>query len=485
MKPHCLLIRLVILAVLLSACTTATLAPTPTPPPVSGPATVPTQPSASPVVLKLEGSGGTKTLTMDDLKALPATEGWAGIKNSTGKITVPARYKGVTADELCKLVGGIGPDTGVNLTAKDGYAMTISYDQITQGDFITYDPGTGDEIKAHDPLTVVIAYEKEGQPLPEDTEGPLKLVVVSAKNNQVVDGHWAVKWITQITVKSLAQEWKLPLEGVIAEDMDRGTFQSCASPSCHGKTWTDDRAQVWSGVPLWLLAGRVDDETKHGDNAYNEKLADQGYTLEIVAADGYTATFDSLRVKRNDKIIVAYLVNNNPLDDKYFPLRLVGSDLANKEMVGQIAKITIRMAQQAATTPEATKASQLQATQAPPASGNTALTITGMVDKELALTMDALKSVGIVKIKAEHPKSGTQDYEGVRLNALLDQAQVKADATKLVIASSDGYTTEVGLAQVRQCADCLLALSGSKLNAVMPGMDSSFWAKDVVKIEVK
>jgi hypothetical protein len=191
MKPHCLLIRLVILAVLLSACTTATLAPTPTPPPVSGPATVPTQPSASPVVLKLEGSGGTKTLTMDDLKALPATEGWAGIKNSTGKITVPARYKGVTADELCKLVGGIGPDTGVNLTAKDGYAMTISYDQITQGDFITYDPGTGDEIKAHDPLTVVIAYEKEGQPLPEDTEGPLKLVVVSAKNNQVVDGHWA------------------------------------------------------------------------------------------------------------------------------------------------------------------------------------------------------------------------------------------------------------------------------------------------------
>ncbi len=40
---------------------------------------------------------------MDDLKALPATEGWAGIESSTGKITLPEHFKGVAIDELCKL----------------------------------------------------------------------------------------------------------------------------------------------------------------------------------------------------------------------------------------------------------------------------------------------------------------------------------------------------------------------------------------------
>jgi DMSO/TMAO reductase YedYZ molybdopterin-dependent catalytic subunit len=481
MKLTRLLIGLIVLAVLLSACATATPTPVPTQPPAAAPTSAPTQPAAAPVVLKLEGPGGSKMLTMDDLKALPATEGWAGIKSSTGKITVPERFKGVAVDELCKLVGGLSPNTGVSVVAKDGYAMTISYDQIANGDFITYDPGTGDEIKPKDPLKVIIAYEKEGKPLPEDSAGTLRLVVVTAKNNQVVDGHWSVKWVNQIAVKSLAQEWKLPLGGAITEDMDRGTFQSCAAPACHGKTWTDGKAQVWSGVPLWLLAGRVDDEVKHSDGAYNDKLADQDYPVHVVAVDGYKVVLESARIKRNSNILVAYLVNGNPLDDKDFPLRLVGSDLQPNEMVGRIIKINLMLAAQSASTPQPTAA----ATAAPAAAGNAALTITGAVDKPQTLTMEALKGMSVVKITAEHPKKGKQDYEGVRLSALLDQAQVKSSATKLILSSSDGFTTEVTLADVRQCADCLLAFNAGKLDAVMPGMQSNFWARDVVKIEVK
>jgi DMSO/TMAO reductase YedYZ molybdopterin-dependent catalytic subunit len=460
------------------ACTTApTVAPRP-------PAAEPTKAPAAapaPVVLKLEGSGGAKSLTMNDLKALPAAEGWAGIKSSTGKITVPERYKGVALAELCKAVGGITPNTGVTLTAKDGYAMTISYDQITLGDFITYDPGTGDELKTKDALTVLIAYEREGKPLPDDGDGPLKLVVISAKNNQVVDGHWAVKWVTQIAIKSLAQEWKLSLSGAIKEEMDRGTFQSCSAPACHGRTWTDDKAQVWSGVPLYLIAGRIDDETKHGDDSYNEPLAKKGYTLQIVSADGTKVVLDSERTYRNKKLIVAYLVNNNPLGDKDFPLRLVGADLKSNEMVGKITKIDLIMAAQTTPTPKPV----VSATQAPVPAGSFALTIIGAVDNPQFLKTEALKVMQAVKIKAEHPKQGMQDYEGVRLNALLDLASVKSSATKLVMTSSDGFVSEVMLADVRKCADCLLAYSDKKLNAAMPGMLSNFWAKDVVKIEVK
>jgi DMSO/TMAO reductase YedYZ molybdopterin-dependent catalytic subunit len=485
MKRIRLFAVLIVLALLLSACATAstpTPGPAPAQPPAASATSAPSTPAATAaIVLKLEGPSGTKTLTLDEVKALAATTGWAGIKSSTGKITVPEQYKGVALDELCKQVGGISPNTGVNLAAKDGYAMTVSYDQITKGDFTTYDPGTGDELKTHDPLTVIIAYERGGKPLPDDTDGPLKLVVVSAKNNQVVDGHWSVKWIKEITIKSLAQEWKLPLAGAITEDMDRGTFQSCAALSCHGQTWTDGKAQVWTGVPLWLLAGRVDDEVKHGDGAYNDKLADQGYQVHVVAVDGYKVALESARIKRDNNILVAYLVNGNPLDDKDFPLRLVGSDLQSNEMVGRIAKINLMLG---AAQPTATPKPSVVATPAP-AAGNAALTITGAVDKPQTLTMDALKAMQVVKITADHPKKGKQDYEGVRLSTLLDLAQAKSSAAKLILYSSDGFTTEVAWADLHGCADCMLAFNAGKLDAVMPGMQSNFWAKDVVKLEVK
>ncbi len=488
MKQFVILVSILLAAVIVVACASPTPTVVPTVAPAPPKASVPTQTPVAAPVLKLEGLGSVKSLTMDDLKAMPVAQGWAGIKSSTGRITVPEQYKGVSVTDLCKLVGGISPNTGITLTAKDGYAMTISYDQITAGDFITYDPGTGDEVKIKDALTVIIAYEKEGKPLPADSDGPLKLVVISAKNNQVVDGHWAVKWITQIAVKALAQEWKLPMGGAITEEMDRGTFQSCAAPACHGKTWTDEKNQVWSGVPLWWLAGRVDDETKHGDFAYNEKVADQGYQVHVVSVDGTKVVLESARVKRNNNIIVAYLVNNNPLNEKDAPLRLVGSDLKSNETVGRISKINLMLAAaQAAPTTKPTETPKPAATATPAtaAPSNAALTITGSVNKSLSLTMDALKALTVVKLKAEHPKQGLQEYEGIRLIGLLDQAQVKESATKLVMSSSDGFTSEVMLADVKKCADCLIAFRSGKLDAVMPGMQSSFWAKDVVKIEVR
>jgi DMSO/TMAO reductase YedYZ molybdopterin-dependent catalytic subunit len=118
--------------------------------------------------------------------------------------------------------------------------------------------------------------------------------------------------------------------------------------------------------------------------------------------------------------------------------------------------------------------------------GGAALTVTGMVDNELKLAMDALKGLEVVKVTADHPKTGTETDQGVRLNALLDQAKVKADAKSLVFTAGDGYTAELALADARACKDCLVAFSDDgKLKTVMPGMQSKFWVKDVIKIEAK
>jgi hypothetical protein len=49
-----------------------------------------------------------------------------------------------------------------------------------------------------------------------------------------------------------------------------------------------------------------------------------------------------MRIKQNNNILVFHLMDDKPLENKYFPLRLVGSDLQKNEMVGQIVKITLR-----------------------------------------------------------------------------------------------------------------------------------------------
>ncbi len=118
-------------------------------------------------------------------------------------------------------------------------------------------------------------------------------------------------------------------------------------------------------------------------------------------------------------------------------------------------------------------------------SANAALTITGAVLKPQSLTLDALKGMLVVTITAQHPKLGNQSYQGVRLNALLDQAQPKPEATKLTLTASDAFSSDLTLADVRKCSDCLLSFNGSKLDAAMPGMASNTWVKDIVKIEVK
>ena len=268
-------------------------------------------------------------------------EGEAGSKSSTGKITPPVMHRGVSLLTLAELLGPLDPSMGVNAVAKDGYAITFSYDQLTKGTFIAYDPATGDELKSPGSLTAMLAFEREGKPLPEESDGTLRIVIISPKRDQVTDGHWSVKWITRLEVKPLGAEWTLELNGGIQATIDRGTFESCVG--CHKATWTDDKAQVWTGVPLWLLMGYADDEVKHQGPAFNEALALAGYKVEVVAKDGYKASLDSAPLARQNGVVVASLVNDNPLPEQYAPLRLVGASLKKSEMVGTIGEIDLKL----------------------------------------------------------------------------------------------------------------------------------------------
>jgi DMSO/TMAO reductase YedYZ molybdopterin-dependent catalytic subunit len=304
-----------------------------------GPASTPTV-EAPDVTLVVQSGDQSVTLTWEDIQAMPAYEGMGGLINSVGNVTPPAKYKGIPLEDLCGLVGGITEANSISVIASDGYAMTFSYDQIASGNFDTYDPATGENAPFDGKLWAVVAYEREGEPLSEEEEGTLRLTVLGSPK-MVTDGHWWVKWVDTIEIKEALDQWTFHLEGALSEDMDRGTFETGAAPSCHGTSWTDDEGRTWTGVPLWLLAGRVDDENKHEEGAFNDDLSSAGYEINVISGDGYSVTLDSAAVAHNDDIIVAYLVDDMPLGEKNWPLRLVGPNLEKSQWVGNIATIEL------------------------------------------------------------------------------------------------------------------------------------------------
>lgn len=297
---------------------------------------------AGPVVLTVVGDEGEKQFTMDELRALPRHEGYGGMKSSTGRITPPVTYAGVALKELTDQVGGATRENGVTLVAKDGYGMTFSFGQLYEGGFVTYDPATGEEEPADGSLTVLIAYEREGEPLGED-EGPLRLAVVQATPSQVVDGHWAVKWVDRVEVRQAAAEWKVLVEGAESTTIDRASYLNCASPGCHGSGWVDPEEQRWEGVPLYLVCGMVDDENKHDAGAYNAKLARRGYDIAIETADGRVVTLDSRDIHGKRSIVLSSKVDGGELPEEYFPMRLVGPGLEAEQMPGRIVRIVVRV----------------------------------------------------------------------------------------------------------------------------------------------
>jgi hypothetical protein len=113
--------------------------------------------------------------------------------------------------------------------------------------------------------------------------------------------------------------------------------------------------------------------------------------------------------------------------------------------------------------------------------------LTGMIDDPLALTDAGLHKMDVVTLSAEHPKNGMQEYTGVRINELLAEAGVQAGAATVVLTASDGYSFEIDLASVQECANCIVAFgeTAGDYTAVMPGQASKAWVKGLVSIELK
>jgi hypothetical protein len=153
----------------------------------------------------------------------------------------------------------------------------------------------------------------------------------------------SVKWVSEIIVYSSEEpeeepSWSLTLNGTDTYTMSQQEFKN--GVDCHGAVWVDG-SNTWSGIPLWRLVGFVDDEVQHGAGAFNDGLAAVGYDVKVVASDGYSRTFASADVRRNDNMIIANTLNGMELPDNYYPLRLVGPGLTGGQKVSMIVEIEL------------------------------------------------------------------------------------------------------------------------------------------------
>ena len=276
--------------------------------------------------------------------------------------------KGTSIRDLCDLVGGAPEGGEIDLIASDGYKATINYTNV-------YTP-----LERQGEAIIAWWTERQGY-VPDYRDGPRLFYntpdgVFGADDMRVclAEAYWHYYWdsgiqypsaagvsnknIATIAIKPGAREdWSLILTGAVTDTISRSYFESgkaCAMAG-HGATWTDDDGHVWSGMPLWVLCGWVDDANKHdyGTDPFRDDLADAGYNVTVIdygpdgvkgTGDDFSTTFNSSFVKRNRNIIVADEIDGAPLpkDGKTWPLKLVGSALtSNKQRVGSIDEIVL------------------------------------------------------------------------------------------------------------------------------------------------
>lgn len=161
--------------------------------------------SASPSVnlpsmtLTLVAPNGTqKVIHEGDIGDLTSYEARGGYKNKVGTITGPDNYTGVPLTTLCNLVGGIQQNGLLLITSADGYSTTFTYAQV-DGDFVTYDPITGNPVTHNQSIVPILAYFKNDINV-SSSDGPLRIAIVGPEGLITGSSYWS-KLVVKLEVR--------------------------------------------------------------------------------------------------------------------------------------------------------------------------------------------------------------------------------------------------------------------------------------------
>jgi DMSO/TMAO reductase YedYZ molybdopterin-dependent catalytic subunit/frataxin-like iron-binding protein CyaY len=288
---------------------------------------------------------------------------WDADETYPGGFKIENAVKGTRIRDLCELVGGMGAGTEIILVASDGYETRLPYSSIYPDPSVQARQGDA-----------VLAWWADGKYVPDYKAG-MRLFFTPDDciygqwdmHETLPENYWhyyygngvmypscaglSVSNVVTIKIFSVPQgDWTLKLDGRdiggLEEDISKTYFESalsCQFGANHKAAYTDSEGHVWEGMPLWFLAGFVDDADMHSDHAFNNQLAEAGYQVVITAEDGYSVTIDSADIIRNSNYIVANTLDGNliPESSDDWPLRLVGTAVTGGKSISQIVRIEL------------------------------------------------------------------------------------------------------------------------------------------------
>ena len=260
--------------------------------------------------------------------------------------------KGTDLVDLCALVDGVSPGDTVQVRASDGLSRTFQYESV-----YGQEPGHP---------RFVITWWRAGDGYVPDYESGMRLVMFTDDavfgnydmQQYLHEDDWhyydiypsshglSVKWVSEILIYAgTIPEWQFELAGAQELTVTQSYFEEglACSSGIHRVEYDDGQGSVWSGIPLWLLVAMMDDDPDEGTSHinFNDDFAAAGYTVRVVAGDGFSAEFDSDFVARNNDLILANLVNGEPLEGGSYPLRIAGPDLTGRQRVGNVVRIEL------------------------------------------------------------------------------------------------------------------------------------------------
>ncbi len=219
--------------------------------------------------------------------------------------------------------------------AAEGYSIKVTADDGYSVNFESADIARSDDY--------IVANALNGEPLPllrpNSTKPcfPLQLIGPAIISGKMIGN---ISSIELIGLPKPPEGWTLTMEGDVVDAISQAYFEE-AMDCIHPASWTDGTGNVWTGIPLWEIVGSVDDIETAPHWTFNDDRAAAGYTIRVIAGDGYNRTFASGDVARSGNYLVANTKNGAPLVGTEAPLRLVGTNATGGKSVGNIATIRL------------------------------------------------------------------------------------------------------------------------------------------------
>ncbi|MHA1944201.1 MAG: hypothetical protein ACW96M_07385 [Candidatus Thorarchaeota archaeon] len=161
--------------------------------------------------LVVDIAGVVEGFKLREISEMVSISGEGGYKRSSGTISGPYDFTGVSVFDLLSGVASLPSNYTLTATAIDGWSSEYTK-SVVEGTVNGYTP-TGDPLEEIQ-STMLLAYEEDGSSI-ADEDGPLRIVFINEDGN-LTDGY---RWVRQVVNLTITE---VPLSGLVQEERSLG-----------------------------------------------------------------------------------------------------------------------------------------------------------------------------------------------------------------------------------------------------------------------